>query len=515
MKRLPAEARIHRHHQDLVEIAEHRLDVRRRRRRIQHRAGTRAALADLRERAVQVRTRLDLHADRRGAGPREVGDVLLGLDDHQVHVERKLRRALHGLDDDRTDRDVGDEAAVHHVDVHPVGAGLLDRRDLVGEAAEVGRQDRRRDDDAPAHERRSRRAEKKPSVSWRCGQQRSVASSPTNSRSDAGTSDRGRAPQFRRGREQPLHHVVVLLGTERAGTVDERSARPQAPRRRSEDRSLHLGELRDRVGLNAPARVGIAAQRAESGAGRVDEDAVEGRVVEAVDRRRARVGDDGPQRQDRGARRRARRARGGPRCGRARRRDPYRRRVPRSPWPWHPAPRRRRARVRPAAGRAARRRAATPRPAPSCGRPGMRDRRRARRDGRASGRRVRSEQGAADGNRSRNSASRASRVVRRRFARTVRGGVALSAVASAAASAGPYAASQRSASQRGNESECTRCASGSSARVGSAIVSRSRARRRRAAFTRPAARPRPVACASRTDSETAAASGTRSQNTIW
>ena len=47
------------------------------------------------ERPVQVRTGLDVDADRRGTGPREVADVLLGLDDHQVHVERQLRDFEH------------------------------------------------------------------------------------------------------------------------------------------------------------------------------------------------------------------------------------------------------------------------------------------------------------------------------------------------------------------------------------------------------------------------------------
>ena len=53
------------HHQHLVDVAEHGLDGDRRRRRVQHHAGARARLADLRERAVQVRTGLDVHADRR------------------------------------------------------------------------------------------------------------------------------------------------------------------------------------------------------------------------------------------------------------------------------------------------------------------------------------------------------------------------------------------------------------------------------------------------------------------
>ena len=86
---------------------------------------------------------VDRHAVR--AGAREVVEVVLRLDDHQVHVERKLGELAHRLDDLRAEGEVGNEAAVHHVDVNPVGAACLEPRDLVGEMREVGAQDRRRD----------------------------------------------------------------------------------------------------------------------------------------------------------------------------------------------------------------------------------------------------------------------------------------------------------------------------------------------------------------------------------
>ena len=62
---LAAEARVDRHHQHLVDVAEHRLDACAGRRRVQHHAGARAGLADLREGAVQVRAGLDVDADGR------------------------------------------------------------------------------------------------------------------------------------------------------------------------------------------------------------------------------------------------------------------------------------------------------------------------------------------------------------------------------------------------------------------------------------------------------------------
>src|SRR5271170_4192864 len=67
-----------------------------------------------------------------------------------MHVERFFRGAAHRLDHHRPDRDVRHEAAVHDVDMDPVGASPVDGADLLGEAPEIRRQDRRRDDDRPA-----------------------------------------------------------------------------------------------------------------------------------------------------------------------------------------------------------------------------------------------------------------------------------------------------------------------------------------------------------------------------
>ena len=53
----------------------------------------------------------------------------------------------------RADGDVGDEVAVHHVDVDPVAAGGVDRPHLVAELGEVGGEDGWRDDNVFAHVR--------------------------------------------------------------------------------------------------------------------------------------------------------------------------------------------------------------------------------------------------------------------------------------------------------------------------------------------------------------------------
>src|SRR5205085_2072252 len=50
-----------------------------------------------------------------------------------------------GVDDFRAEREVRDEAAVHHVDVQPIRAASLAHRDVLGQTREIRAQQRRRD----------------------------------------------------------------------------------------------------------------------------------------------------------------------------------------------------------------------------------------------------------------------------------------------------------------------------------------------------------------------------------
>ena len=108
--------------------------------RVEGDAGRDAALAQVGDRALQVGERLDVDADRGGAGVDEGVEVALGVLDHQVRrrsagaVARRQASTTTG-----PEADVRHEAAVHHVDVDEPGAAALDGRDLVGEVAEVGR----------------------------------------------------------------------------------------------------------------------------------------------------------------------------------------------------------------------------------------------------------------------------------------------------------------------------------------------------------------------------------------
>jgi hypothetical protein len=68
-----------------------------------------------------------------------------------VDIERLFGKRPDGVGDGRTYRDVRHKMAIHHVDVDPVGASSLDRANLVAQPGEIGRKNRRRNDERAGH----------------------------------------------------------------------------------------------------------------------------------------------------------------------------------------------------------------------------------------------------------------------------------------------------------------------------------------------------------------------------
>jgi hypothetical protein len=86
-------------------------------------------------------------ADGVGPGLGEPWGVFQGVLDHEVGFHRKVRMGPYRLHDQGPDRDVGDEVAVHNVEVKEIGAGLLRPADLFSETGEVGGKKGRCDQD--------------------------------------------------------------------------------------------------------------------------------------------------------------------------------------------------------------------------------------------------------------------------------------------------------------------------------------------------------------------------------
>ena len=130
-----------------------------RRLRIERETDAEPELARACDRRAPARAHLDMERHAVAARLRDRLEVLLGLRDHEMAVEPRAPAAderRDGSEHDRADGDLRDEVAVAHVEVEHPRAGRLQRVELVAEAREVGRVDRRLDLDrvcplGPAH----------------------------------------------------------------------------------------------------------------------------------------------------------------------------------------------------------------------------------------------------------------------------------------------------------------------------------------------------------------------------
>lgn len=108
-------------------------------RRIEHDPGALAQVVNVLDGPIQVGGGFDVHTERVGTRLGEIIEVLLRLEDHQMHVDPQSCRGSNGFHDGWADGDVRNEASVHDVDVNPIGASGLDRANLFGQAPEISR----------------------------------------------------------------------------------------------------------------------------------------------------------------------------------------------------------------------------------------------------------------------------------------------------------------------------------------------------------------------------------------
>ncbi len=94
-----------------------------------------------------MRTCLGMHRDVIAAGLGEGLEIRIARRDHQMRVEDFFGVRADRLDDVGAIGNVGDEMAVHHIEMDPVGAGRIDGANLFAEPGEIRSQDRRCDDE--------------------------------------------------------------------------------------------------------------------------------------------------------------------------------------------------------------------------------------------------------------------------------------------------------------------------------------------------------------------------------
>jgi hypothetical protein len=87
-----------------------------------------------------------MHGDVVATGLGERLEIGIAGRNHQMGIESLLGVRPHCLDDVGAVRNVRHEMSVHHVEMDPVGTGLIHRADLFAQFREVRRQDRGGDD---------------------------------------------------------------------------------------------------------------------------------------------------------------------------------------------------------------------------------------------------------------------------------------------------------------------------------------------------------------------------------
>ncbi len=98
---------------------------------IQHDARARAVALDEVKSAVEMGGGFIMHRNLIGAGFNEDGRVGVGVVDHQVDVEREFGDLADRFNHRRTESQIGDEMAVHYVDVEHGGAAAFHFGDIV------------------------------------------------------------------------------------------------------------------------------------------------------------------------------------------------------------------------------------------------------------------------------------------------------------------------------------------------------------------------------------------------
>ena len=105
--------------------------------------------AQVRHHALEVGHGLLVHGDPGRTRVDEGVEVAVGVLDHEVDVEGQRRGPAQRLHDGRAQGDVGDEVPVHHVHVQDARPAAGGGGHLLGQAREVGGQDRGGEDHGP------------------------------------------------------------------------------------------------------------------------------------------------------------------------------------------------------------------------------------------------------------------------------------------------------------------------------------------------------------------------------
>ena len=138
-ERLTPKTRMHRHDEKEIDGREKRRDCFEGRGGIQGKPDTASGGSNRaqRFRHVMFRFGFDMDGDGIRAGIEEAGEVVIGVLDHEMNIERELRQFAHGGDNGGPEGNVIDEVAIHDVEMEPIGAGRFRAANFVRELGEI------------------------------------------------------------------------------------------------------------------------------------------------------------------------------------------------------------------------------------------------------------------------------------------------------------------------------------------------------------------------------------------
>ena len=135
---LAHESGIDRHAEQLIDFLEQRMGVLHQRHWIDRHGTAAAHFLHQRHRPLRVVVGLEVNDEGIGAGLDEGPRVTVGLLDHQMHLDGQPGQLAHRLHHVGAKGKVGNEVAVHHVDVDDIDLRRLQSLHFLLEIAEVG-----------------------------------------------------------------------------------------------------------------------------------------------------------------------------------------------------------------------------------------------------------------------------------------------------------------------------------------------------------------------------------------
>jgi hypothetical protein len=139
---LPTKAGVDGHHKDKIDHIQHLGECLDRSGWVDNNTGLAAVIRNVLQSPVQVDASLLVY--RNPVGPRisKLGNELIGLLNHEMHVENRLSSWTQGFHNRRTDRKVRDKMPVHYIQVDDRTSAFKCRLNIFGQMSEVGRKDR-------------------------------------------------------------------------------------------------------------------------------------------------------------------------------------------------------------------------------------------------------------------------------------------------------------------------------------------------------------------------------------